>query len=75
MLLDQRAFTHASNMLDDPDGPCDLDGAAEARRWPDGREDDANHDHVPTDKAQNGGICVPKSLHSFKPRFVDSPTI
>jgi hypothetical protein len=55
-------------VLDDTDGPCDLNGAAEARRRPDGGENDANHHHVPQDKAQNGGVCVSESLHSPEQR-------
>lgn len=58
-------------MSHDVDGTRNLHGPTEARRWANGWEDDSNHDNVQTDKAQNGGICVPESLHSFKSRWVD----
>lgn len=53
-------------MFDYPNGTCNLDGAAKARCRIDGRKDDADHNYVPKDKAQNGGIRVPESLHSFE---------
>lgn len=74
-VADQRAFTHPSNVLNHPNGTRNFDGSVEARRGSDGRKDDTNNDHVQKDKAQNGRICVPKSLHSFESRWVSEASL
>lgn len=54
---------HVTNLSDHPDGPSNFDGTAETGRGTDGGEDDADHDHVSTDQAANGGVRVSQGLH------------
>lgn len=48
---------------DHPNGKAHNYGTIEARRGPRRREDDPDHDHVPQDKAQDGGVRLPEGLH------------
>ena len=53
-------------MLDYANGSSYLNGAIKTGCRTHGWKDDTNHNHVQTHQAQNGGICLLKSLYPIK---------